>query len=252
MKRIYTDEERKERDAARMRERRATECGKIALAAYNALPSTKERKLAWAKANRLTPEYRLASSARYQANKDAIVATFKAFDAAHPEKLRERSLRHYYKHRDRIYPPKPDSRVAMDRPVKYNRAHYLANKEKIIARHRRNIKARKEADPAYRAMESCRCRLYNGVRRQRATKCANSTALIGCTWDELKAHLEAQFLPGMTWENHGRHGWHIDHIRPCAAFDFSDPKQQRACFHFTNLQPLWWADNFSKGGKYHQ
>jgi DNA/RNA endonuclease G (NUC1) len=62
----------------------------------------------------------------------------------------------------------------------------------------------------------------------------------------LKAHLEAKFLPGMTWDNYGVHGWHIDHIIPCAAFDLSKETEQRKCFHFTNLQPLWAKDNLRK------
>ena len=48
----------------------------------------------------------------------------------------------------------------------------------------------------------------------------------------------------------GFRGWHIDHIKPCASFDLTDPKQQQQCFHYSNLQPLWWYDNLSKGDKY--
>ena len=51
----------------------------------------------------------------------------------------------------------------------------------------------------------------------------------------------------MTRDNYGM--WHVDHIIPCASFDFSDPKQQELCFHYTNLQPLWAEDNLKKGAK---
>jgi len=61
------------------------------------------------------------------------------------------------------------------------------------------------------------------------------------------AHLESLFLPGMSWEN--RHLWHIDHVLPCAAFDLTNPKEQRRCFHYTNLQPLWALDNIKKRAK---
>ena len=53
----------------------------------------------------------------------------------------------------------------------------------------------------------------------------------------------------MTWENHGIGGWHVDHIRPCADFNLLDPEQQRQCFHFTNLQPLWAWQNLQKSDR---
>lgn len=81
------------------------------------------------------------------------------------------------------------------------------------------------------------------------SKAASIRELTGCSLAELKTHLEGQFQSDMTWENHGMEGWHIDHIRPCASFDLTDPEQQRKCFHYTNLQPLWAVDNLSKGSK---
>ena len=85
------------------------------------------------------------------------------------------------------------------------------------------------------------------LRNTASLKAEHSLDLIGCTPVELKAYIESKFLPGMSWEN--RRQWHIDHITPCAAFDLVDPEQQRLCFHFTNLQPLWAIDNLSKGKK---
>ena len=48
----------------------------------------------------------------------------------------------------------------------------------------------------------------------------------------------------MAWSNYGK--WHIDHIEPCANFDLSIPEEQTACFHYTNLQPLWAEENLKK------
>jgi hypothetical protein len=73
--------------------------------------------------------------------------------------------------------------------------------------------------------------------------------LVGCELWELRAHLERQFKPGMTWENHSFTGWHVDHKRPLAKFDLSIPEQAAQAFHFSNLQPLWAAENLSKGTK---
>tara|TARA_Y100000389_G_scaffold196556_1_gene229670 strand:+ start:1036 stop:1683 length:648 start_codon:yes stop_codon:yes gene_type:complete len=71
---------------------------------------------------------------------------------------------------------------------------------------------------------------------------------IGCSIDYLKDHLEQQFQESMSWSNYG--DWHIDHIIPCAAFDLTDKFQQKACFHYTNLQPLWASENITKSDNY--
>lgn len=79
-------------------------------------------------------------------------------------------------------------------------------------------------------------------------KSSTTLDLLGCSVATLSNHLEIQFTEGMVWDNHGE--WHIDHIRPCASFDLSDPEQQRMCFHYTNLQPLWKFDNLSKNDSF--
>jgi len=91
-------------------------------------------------------------------------------------------------------------------------------------------------------------RISSVFRRRKHRKNGRTIELVGCTWVFLKAHIENLFLPGMSWEN--RRLWHLDHIRPCAKFDLRDKDQQRACFHFTNLQPLWAEDNMKKWAHY--
>ena len=90
-----------------------------------------------------------------------------------------------------------------------------------------------------------RARINSALRHH--SKSASLLVLIGCSIDQLKRWLGSQFLPGMSWKNHSRGGWHIDHRKPCAAFDLHNPSEQRRCFHYTNLQPMWSCDNLSKG-----
>ena len=80
-------------------------------------------------------------------------------------------------------------------------------------------------------------------------KSRSTMELLGCTIQEFKKHLQAQFTRGMNWENCGLDGWEIDHKQPCASFDLSDPKQQKSCFNYMNLQPLWAEENRSKADK---
>lgn len=88
-------------------------------------------------------------------------------------------------------------------------------------------------------------------------KSERSHEYVGCSLEKLKEHLQSLFQEGMTWDNYGTYktgnhtsGWHIDHIIPCAAFDFESTLETRACFHYTNLQPLWGKDNIIKKDTY--
>ena len=72
---------------------------------------------------------------------------------------------------------------------------------------------------------------------------------LGCSVGEFKLYLEVQFQPGMVWENYGVE-WHIDHITPLSWFDLSDKEQFSKACHYSNLQPLWKDENFSKGNRY--
>ena len=42
---------------------------------------------------------------------------------------------------------------------------------------------------------------------------------------------------------------HIDHHIPIASFNLLKEEEQKKCFHYTNLKPLWAKDNLSKGKK---
>lgn len=70
--------------------------------------------------------------------------------------------------------------------------------------------------------------------------------LCGCTRSELVTHLESLFELGMTWQNHGRKGWHLDHKRPVYMFDLQSEAGFAQANHWTNLQPLWWWEHREK------
>jgi hypothetical protein len=120
-----------------------------------------------------------------------------------------------------------------------NRDRRRANASRFAEKHR--------FDSEYRLVCNVRSRVSSIVRGK--DKSAKTMELLGCSIEQLRGHLEAKFAPGMSWSNYGKFGWHIDHIRPCASFDFNDRDQQRECFHYTNLQPLWAADNIRKKDK---
>lgn len=66
------------------------------------------------------------------------------------------------------------------------------------------------------------------------------------TFEEFKVYIESRFTEGMSWEAYFREEIHIDHEKPCCAFDLTDPAQQAICFHYSNMRPMWAKDNLAK------
>lgn len=161
----------------------------------------------------------------YRRNKEKIAASKRKRRQANPQKYKELDRRRYlaYRERDKIV------RAAKRK----ERAAYM--------RHKRN------SDPAFLVADRLRRRINSALKSHGGKKSGGLTQVSGCTAAELAAHIEKQFLPGMTWEN--RRKWHIDHIIPCVAFDLTDPEQQAIAFHYTNLRPVWAEDNQRKQGK---
>lgn len=76
-------------------------------------------------------------------------------------------------------------------------------------------------------------------------------SIVGYTIFDLKSHLEKQFSQGMTWDNYGKFGWHIDHIMPVSSFNFKTIHdiEFKECWALSNLRPLWAIDNLKKNNK---
>lgn len=118
-------------------------------------------------------------------------------------------------------------------PKKYKKWREYRNKRRV-------------ENPSLRLKENMRSRVWDALKNN--AKSANTETLVGCTIAELWNHLESQFDSEMTRDNYGE--WHVDHIIPCDAFDLSRPEEQRRCFNYRNLQPMWGSENSSKGNEY--
>jgi hypothetical protein len=156
-----------------------------------------------------------AAKRRYAEHREKFRAEGRIWYAAHREQERERCRKYYQSHK----------------------------KERLSYMLRRGVN-----DSQFSTRQALQSRIYYAIKNADGKKSARTMELVGCTVQELMAYLKARFKPGMAWTNHGE--WHIDHIKPCASFDLTDPEQQKACFHYTNLQPLWGGENIRKGAKY--
>jgi hypothetical protein len=122
--------------------------------------------------------------------------------------------------------------------------------EKYKKYNREYVKKRKQNDYNFYLKTKLNKRMWFLIKKSNGVKSLKLIELLGCTIEFFKNYIEAQFKEGMTWGNYGKKGWHIDHIIPVCNFNLTKEEEQKKCFHYTNLQPLWWFDNLKKGSKH--
>ena len=130
--------------------------------------------------------------------------------------------------------------------------YYQKNREKTIKQTTEYQNKKRQNDPIFKLERNLRCRLYHAIRSQNAEKKFKTFDLTGCTFEYLQKHIENQFYDEMSWENYGKSGWEVDHIKPICKFNLLDDDELKKCFHYTNLQPLWEKENRKKSGKYQE
>lgn len=161
------------------------------------------------------------------------------------EILNRTSSQYYQEHKDKITSNHKiwveNNKVYL---AEYGREYREIHKDELRI-YDRNKHHKYKHNINYRITKNMRRRVLDAIKRN--PKQSTTLKLVGCSIEELKLHLESLFLPSMSWDNYGQ--WHIDHIIPCSSFDLSNQNEQKKCFHYTNLQPLWAADNLKKGTK---
>jgi hypothetical protein len=120
---------------------------------------------------------------------------------------------------------------------------YMREYSKAVATPR--TRRRYKTDHVFAMTTRCRARLSKALQRAGFAKNGSTHDLIGCSYEDLVAHIESQFVDGMGW--HNRNEWHIDHMIPVASAKTEE--ELLALFHFSNLRPLWAADNRKKGAR---
>jgi hypothetical protein len=166
----------------------------------------------------------------------------KEYKTKNQKKIRKQQILYRQKNRDALNLYRKEWGLANpDKVSKNAKIHRIKYKDKINKKRRQKRK--------HNINFKLRTIISNRIRMAMVRGSKNSSAyeLTGCSWGDLKLYLESQFMTGMSWDNFGE--WHIDHIRPCCSFDLTDIEQQKICFHYTNLQPLWAIDNLKKSGK---
>ena len=169
-------------------------------------------------------------------NKEKVRQAHVVYANKNKEKIKLQKQKYYLENKEHI--------------DKRNKQYNELNKEKLKPYHKAYntpyCNKRRKNDINFKLRCNLRTRIIMAVKNNQ--KCGHTMDILGCSIEQFKTYMEKQFQHGMVWSNHGfgKDKWNIDHIIPCASFDLSDPKQQRICFHYTNMQPLWHKDNMKK------
>lgn len=200
-----------------------------------ALPERRARKSMSDKRSYQKHRTRRASSAKLYREKNK--ATLKVKKAEYAKRNCDKLREYYTKYREE------NREKARERQERYRARH----QERVVERQRVWSANKRSADPVYRAIVSARTRLGIAIRAGGYKKTNTSQRFLGCSWEAFVKHIEDHFMDGMSWENYGFHGWHIDHIVPVSSAKTLE--ELVPLLHYTNLQPLWAKDNFAKSDK---
>lgn len=175
-------------------------------------------------------EYHKEYNKEYFQNKKEY---YKEYNKEWREKNKEKRKEYYKEYRENN----------KDKTKEYVKKYNKNNKEK------RNeyIKNKKQTNILFKLRCDISSRISQSIRNKGFTKSSQTYKILGCTFEEFKLHLENQFKDGMSWENAGLYGWHLDHIYPVSLA--KDEEELIKLNHYTNFQPLWAEDNLKKGNK---
>ncbi len=178
-----------------------------------------------------TSHCKACAKEKYELNKDKILEAQKKYIEKNKEKRLKYRKEYYSRPEIKIKKLKDDS-------------DYRKNNKEKVAKMKPDWYQNNKGDIERKIKGNLRTRVGRTISK--GYKSASTMELLGCSYECFIEYISNKFDENMCWENYGKFGWHIDHIKPCASFDLKDPEQQKLCFHYTNLQPLWWRDNIIK------
>jgi hypothetical protein len=179
--------------------------------------------------------------ANKERTKEHAASLKKAYREANSDKIKAQSKEYHARTKDKA------------------KAYYEANKEKIkeriknyrkenlelLKKREKEAQIKKRQDPFYKLKDGIRNRIRASMKSKGYSKKSKSFEILGCTYEEFKIHIESQFLPWMSWINHGNpkdgilepnKNWDLDHIIPISTAKTEEDVLRLN--HYTNYQPL--------------
>ena len=187
-------------------------------------------------------------------NQDKIRSLNERYRLVNVEKIREYQKTYRLKNTEKLREYKEEwNRANPEYQKHYNNEYYAQNKEYIKAQSKTYVhsnrdkvrtyfRTRKSNDSLFKLRHTIGNSILKAFKRNGFSKNSKTVGILGCSFLELKTHLESKFEPWMNWHNHGLYngefnfGWDIDHIIPTSSA--SSEADLLILNHYTNLQPL--------------
>ena len=227
-----TDLEKKEKEIAKEKRKIYYENNKQKILEWNKKSKNKKSKFE-------IKEYRKKTylKNKFQSNKESKIWRLNNLDKAKEyQKIYRENNKEKAKNNNKIWRLK-NKKIKKQKAKEYNQK----NREKINI----NYKNKRETNPLFKLRCNISSLIRLSIRKQGYTKQSKTFEILGCSYEDFKQHLERQFTKGMTWDNQGE--WHLDHIYPVSVA--KDEAELIKLNHYTNFQPMWAAENISKGNK---
>ena len=166
----------------------------------------------------------------------------KIYRKNHKLELTNKKKEYYQKNREKILIKLANYRKLHSEELKQYRKEHKKERKEYQKTYLNN---RLKTDINFKLAHYLRTRIVKVLKGN--PKASTTMKLLGCSIDLLRLHLQSKFQPGMSFSNYGK--WHVDHIIPCARFDLTKESEQKECFNWKNLQPLWAEENLKKSDK---
>lgn len=193
-----------------------------------------------------TEEKKQKQKEYYENNKEKILLREKQYKKTNRDKILKKKKIQAKKYReenqDRINDYQKEYRKENKDKIKEYR---IKNKDKNKDKIKEYRKNKRKTDSLYKLKTDIRSQIGKVLRKEGFKKLSRTEQILGCTFEELKHHLESKFEPWMNWDNKGdwngipkelNVAWDIDHIIP-----LSSAKTEEDIIklnHYSNLQPL--------------
>jgi hypothetical protein len=179
------------------------------------------------------------SKLRYKNNKEKIAEYSKLYRENNKDAIKERNKKYSAENSDKIMARYWDNR---DTNLENMKNWKKLNRERLSEYQRNYYKERKAVDEIFKLRDNVRKTIYSAFKRKGYGKNTKTCEILGCSYEEFKEHIEAQFEDWMNWDNYGKYngepnyGWDLDHIRPSSLAESVEDIYMLN--HYTNFQPL--------------